>query len=262
MQIVEQQLTHNYITMKSRFIYILTLLLCGVNLYAQENAFFVPNPGTAKWAYEKTDAKGKHISDEYYSVESISGDTVNGSVKLKVKEVMAKAPLDTVTTMVFYRFRNGEFLVDMNAFFEDDILSSLVTEAADSAKTEITEAQKKEAIEELKKHIKVSGDIRGIPQYPQVGNLPDFDCQMKFTFISMKVAGEQRKITGKETIQTPAGTFDCFIMEETITTKVMIHKETERNVSWYAYGIGMVKEATYDKKGKLLSVTTLKWKNW
>ncbi len=248
--------------MRSRIIYILTLLLCGVKLYAQENVFFVPDPGTARWSYQKTDAKGKHISDEYYSVESMSGDAVNGSVKLKVKEVMATTPSDTLTTMVFYRFRNGEFFVDMNAFFEDDILSSFVTEAADSENTEITEEQKKKVIEELKNQIKISGDIKGIPQYPQVGNLPDFDCQLKFTFINMKVAGEQRKITGKEIIQTPAGTFDCFIMEETITTKVMIHKETERNVSWYAYGIGLVKEATYDKKGKLLSVTTLNWKNW
>lgn len=51
-------------------------------------------------------------------------------------------------------------------------------------------------------------------------------------------------------------------MEETITTKAMLQKDVEKTVSWYVYGIGLVKEMTYDKKGKLTSSTTLNWKNW
>jgi hypothetical protein len=80
--------------------------------------------------------------------------------------------------------------------------------------------------------------------------------------MSMKLVGEERRIVGTEKIQTEAGLFDCFIMEETISTKVLMVKETEKIKSWYAYGIGLVKEITYDKHGKLISTMTLNAINW
>ena len=78
----------------------------------------------------------------------------------------------------------------------------------------------------------------------------------------MKVLGQDRKIVGTEKIQTEAGVFDCFIMEETITTKAMMMKDVEKIRSWYAYGIGMVKEVSYDKNGKLTSTIVLNTINW
>ena len=45
-------------------------------------------------------------------------------------------------------------------------------------------------------------------------------------------------------------------------TEIMLMKEVEKVKTWYAYGIGMVKEGTYDKKGKLLSTMVLDSINW
>ena len=45
-------------------------------------------------------------------------------------------------------------------------------------------------------------------------------------------------------------------------TEIMLMKEVEKVKTWYAYGIGMVKEVTYDKKGKLLSTMVLDSINW
>lgn len=39
-------------------------------------------------------------------------------------------------------------------------------------------------------------------------------------------------------------------------------KDVEKIKSWFAYGIGMVKEITYDKHGKLISTITLNKVNW
>ena len=78
----------------------------------------------------------------------------------------------------------------------------------------------------------------------------------------MTVLGKDRRIVGTETIQTAAGTFDCFIMEETLTMKAMMMKEVTKTRSWYAYGIGLVKEISYDKKGRLVSTLTLNEINW
>jgi hypothetical protein len=80
--------------------------------------------------------------------------------------------------------------------------------------------------------------------------------------MSMKVRGEERRIAGTERIQTQAGSFDCFILEETISTKAMMMKDVEKIKSWYAYGIGLVKEITYDENGKLISTMILNEVNW
>ena len=42
-----------------------------------------------------------------------------------------------------------------------------------------------------------------------------------------------------------------------VTSTAMMHKEVTKTVSWYAYGIGLVKQETYDKKGELQSETLL-----
>jgi hypothetical protein len=123
---------------------------------------------------------------------------------------------------------------------------------------DLTDEQMKEVLEELKSRFaKISGEIRGIPRYPKVGKLPDYEFQFKFTIMNLKVIGQERRIVGTERIQTEAGSFDCFILEETISTKAMMMKEVEKIKSWYAYGIGLVKEVTYDKNGKLVSTMVL-----
>ena len=50
--------------------------------------------------------------------------------------------------------------------------------------------------------------------------------------------------------------------EETISTKILMMKDVEKIKSWYAYGIGLVKEITYDKNGKLISSIILNKINW
>lgn len=128
----------------------------------------------------------------------------------------------------------------------------------DLSYADISEAKMKEVIEKTKlEFFTISGEPRGIPRYPKVGKLPDFEFYIKVNIISMKVLGRERKIVGTESLQTPAGLFDCFILEETITTKAMMMNDVAKTRSWYAYGIGLVKEITYDKNGKLISTMTL-----
>lgn len=248
--------------MKLKVLIILVILTCGLCSFAQDKTFFVPKPETARWSYKETDANGKHVSTTIYSVDSMSGDAVNGSVKLSIGAVTAANPSDTLKSFLFYRFKDGECMVDMNAFFEADALAGLVGQAIENESVNASEAEIKAATEEMKKQIKITGEVRGIPRYPKAGDLPDYEFQFKFSIISMSVNGENRRIKGTEQLRTPAGVFDCFVMEETITSKAMMQKDVEKNISWYAYGIGLVKEETYDKKGRLVSTTLLDSINW
>ena len=234
----------------------------SMNVYAQDKVFFVPDPETARWSYLEMDGNGATTATMVYSVESMTGDAVNGSAKVKFERAGKQSSEETIGSFIYYKFKDGEFTIDMNAFFEADVLGEFIDAAADAEGIGASEEEKKKAIEEVKKLIEVSGEVRGIPRYPVIGALPDYEFVFKFSFVSMSVKGTERKISGKEKLTTPAGTFDCFIMEETVTTKAMMQKEVEKTVSWYAYGVGLVKENTYDKKGKLVSTTLLNSINW
>ena len=234
---------------------------------AQNDVYLVSNPQTARWSYIETDSMGKQTLTIYHSIESIEGDGVNGNIKIRVEEVPVAAPKDTAESFMFYRFKNGEFLVDICAGVEDTVfegkLDSIVFNTIKEKYPELSEEQKKDVIDKtIAEFIKISGETRGIPRYPKVGKLPDYDFSIKISLIKMKVQGEDRRIVGRESIQTKAGMFDCFVLEETITTKSMMMKDVEKIKAWYAYGIGLVKEVTYDKNGKLVSTMILNEVNW
>ncbi|MBQ5640114.1 MAG: hypothetical protein IIV12_04340 [Bacteroidales bacterium] len=248
--------------MSRKFYLLLVLLLCGLKMSAQESVFFAPDPANARWSYIEYDADGNQQAVVFQSVEKMEGDAVNGKVRIRLELIKPSAPKDTVKSMVFYRFKDGEYMVDMSALFEEDFLADILESAAKEESEELSEEKKKEAVEAMKNQIKISGEIRGIPRYPKVGKLPDYEFQMKFSIINMKVNGEQRKISRIEKLTTPAGTFDCFVLEETVTTRAMMQKEVEKTISWYAHGVGLVKEASYDKNGKLQSSTVLNSINW
>lgn len=231
------------------------------------DVYLAPNPQTARWSYIETDNNGKQIATIYYSVESIEGNAVNGNLKLRVEEVPFASPKDTTRSFNFYCFKDGEFMVDICSGLEDNLfegqLDSKIRNNINESHPELSEEKKRELFKEVRSQFfKISGETHGIPRYPKVGKLPDYEFYCKVSIISMRVRGEERNIIGKESIQTEAGMFDCFIMEETITTKSMMMKDVERIRSWYAYGIGLVKEMTYDKNGKLISTMILNKVNW
>lgn len=232
-----------------------------------DNVYLAPNPQTARWSYIETDSNGQQIATIYNSVESIEGDAVNGSIKLLVEEVPVASPKDTTRSFDFYCFKDGEFMADVFAGFDYNIfegsLDIRVRDIIQEKYPDLSEEKKTKVLEEVKAELfKMSGGTHGIPRYPKVGKLPDYEFQCKINIISMKVLGTDRRIVGKETIQTKAGTFDCFILEETITIKSMMMKDVEKIKSWYAYGIGLVKEISYDKNGKLISTMILNEVNW
>ncbi len=107
-------------------------------------------------------------------------------------------------------------------------------------------------------HMEVTftGDKMVLPSNLQVGQkLPDAQTVvqaasggvnlLKFTFEIT-----DRTVEAKESVTTPAGTFDCFKVSHSMDVKMMI-KKSFQVTTWYNEKIGMVKQETYDKKGRL-----------
>jgi len=84
-------------------------------------------------------------------------------------------------------------------------------------------------------------------------------CKMNISGIKMNIEVTQvdRKVEKKETITTPAGTFDCYVLNETTKSKTMGANIEINTKTWLAEGVGMIKSETYKKNGNLESRSEL-----
>ncbi len=74
--------------------------------------------------------------------------------------------------------------------------------------------------------------------------------------MTMTVNITDRKVESKETITTPAGSFDCYKIVYTVDTKMLMNMKSS-GVDYIAEGVGMVRNETYNKSGKLTGYSEL-----
>ena len=97
-----------------------------------------------------------------------------------------------------------------------------------------------------------------IPYDLEVGQtLPDAETKTKtgmngMNLMTVTLSISDRKVESKESITTPAGTFECFKITQ-ITKMKTIMAQTFKTEEYYAEGIGMIRTDTFTKNGKLNS---------
>lgn len=102
--------------------------------------------------------------------------------------------------------------------------------------------------------IDVSSDVPLIPARLAVGlELGCGEIKVNMGGIKAKQTITLHKVVGREELTTPAGTFDCYIVEQQYTAKLGFIKAKGSQKIWYARGVGNIKTETYDKRGKLSS---------
>ncbi len=92
-------------------------------------------------------------------------------------------------------------------------------------------------------------------------SLPDANITVSASSNGMKmftmtVFVTNRKVSAKESITTPAGSFECLKISFDIETKMMV-KVQAKAVQWIAEDIGVVKTETFNKKGKMQGYSVL-----
>jgi hypothetical protein len=66
-----------------------------------------------------------------------------------------------------------------------------------------------------------------------------------------------RRVEARESVTTPAGTFDCYKISYDMFSKVSIVKTEGRVLEWYAPNVGLVRSESYNKKNKLMGFNEL-----
>ena len=106
--------------------------------------------------------------------------------------------------------------------------------------------------------VEITGTDLELPNQLEVGmELPDANVQMKMNMGAMNMNMEanttDRRVEKMETVDTPAGSFECYVIYSNTQSKMMMVNKSFPNRVWLAKGVGMVKSESYNSKGKLLS---------
>ncbi len=99
-------------------------------------------------------------------------------------------------------------------------------------------------------NLMTKGDVSTIPPVLKTGmQLPDSEVKLHIDSFNCSLYTSDRKVEGSAQLTTPAGTFDCFIITETQKMKTL-GTQTEKLKTWYAKGIGVVRQEFRNKKGE------------
>lgn len=149
---------------------------------------------------------------------------------------------------------DGRVVFDQS-FFDDDLEPEFRNNSLKMTVT-VKNGKSVSEMDDLTKLMKVqedicSGDASSIPTSLKVGmKIPDGHLEIKAGAVTATIITSERTVADYKKITVKAGTFDAYLIKEKQTTKSMVNKE-EIVESWYAKGIGCIKQEVYNKKGKL-----------
>ncbi len=220
---------------------LISFFLCITFAFTQEcDTYLLLNEG-ASFEYTNFDKKGKALTVGNHKAVSVenAGGVYKSNVKLDVKDLKKG---DTFTMEYDVACENGILSIDMSRFFDSSQLMQY--EGADF-------------------NIDIEGDMLYFPRDLNEGEeLNDGHITIKvnkdgFTFVTMTMTVLNRKVLGKESITTKAGTFDCQKVSYDFESKFGIIKVRGSAVEWYHDNRIIVKSKSFSKKGKLVGSTEL-----
>lgn len=206
-------------------------------ILAQDCKGYLPYDEGTTWEVTNYSAKGKELSKTAFELAMLS--KIDGGLKYTVKMISYDDKGKEVFANSFDSFcKNGKFSIDMSRF-----LTGSSAEMFGGAEVEMDATEME---------------------------MPDMDTpagtQLKDASLTVKMSGgvglsmtinvTDRKVVSKEKVETSAGSFDCIVLTQDVSTKMMI-KIIASSKEWYAEGIGMVASESYNKKGKLTGSSKL-----
>jgi hypothetical protein len=217
--------------MKRLIIFSVLLTFIGSASFAQCEMFDF-REGTS-WQWTNYDKKGKFMGKSMQKIEALTKLSNGFEVTISVVQSDKKGEQIGPFSMDM-ACKDGVVYFDMKKFVPDEYLNDSGSEAT----------------------VEVTGANLEMPINMKAGDyLKDASVSMKIggsgspVGINMTVDIFDRKVIAEENLNTPAGDFDCFVITQTMKTKMMISFQMESK-EWYSQGVGMIKSESY-KKGKL-----------
>jgi hypothetical protein len=223
--------------LKASFIFLAFLVSCSLKSQNCSEAYYVSKVGT-KLTYECKDGKGKLINSQESTVKAIKNTTEGIDITLsstskdgKGKVLSENLEFDVICSNGIIKLR-----------FSDMMMASM--------------SRMKDM------EMEIVGDGVHYPSTLSVGQeLPNGESEIKIktggmTIMTFRQKEISRKVEKKETITTPAGTFECYKILSESEMKLMV-KRKYKSAMWFAKGVGMVKMESYNDKNEIDNVMLL-----
>ncbi len=224
--------------MKKIIIPFLAFLISGFQfINAQDSCSkYYPMVEGSSFQYTMTNKKGKTEGVTDYTITNVSsdGDATTATFEFKFTDEKGKEIFNSDYNISC----SGDGIkIDYNSILPSEMMAQY---------------------EEMGLEMDVTGTDIEIPNDLNVGETledANVSVSMSMSGIKMNISVDQtnRKVEKIESITTPAGTFDCYLITETTTSKTMGAKQEMNNKMWLAEGVGMVKQESYKKNGDLMS---------
>jgi len=209
------------------------LLVVNATVANAQNTFFPTKPGTVL-VYAQKNAKGNIDGYTRMTIKNVEGSGNNMTISYVAESLnknmkpVSNPPMEIPLKVTI---KDGVMILDMKEMFAGQMKDQQI-------KMEIT------------------GVPMELPASLQPGqSLKDAEVTMSIDLVITKMTTTVKitdvKCLAIEDVTVPAGTFTCHKVTQTSSTTVMKKTVTGRTVTWYAPGIGTVKNETYDGKDKL-----------
>lgn len=209
------------------------------SINAQECKGFFPFEPDTKLEMTYYDKKGKVSSSSELTIVDIT--ETDGVVEAEVASVVRDKKGEEVTTGNYrVTCKEGGYEMDFSDMLPPDLLKS-----------------------SYGMELEITGDALEFPNDLSVGKtLNDATTEIEvrssdIKIMTMKFDISNRKVEAKESVTTPAGTFECYKISYDLNSKVSFMKKKYHIIQWIAEGVGVVKDETYGKKNKLVSSSKL-----
>ena len=202
-------------------------------LHAQDcDAFYLLEEG-GTLGYTHYDAKDKEISSSETTVKEVkrSGNAIQAVIGYKMSSKNSKEPMEGLSNVTC---QDGILKMDLSSLLPPQTLQSFGN-----------------------MEVSLSGDGVTLPNSLSEGQkLPDSHNEIKVgtngtTIMTLSFDIVEYEVLARESVTTPAGSFDCYKLSYKMNTKTMLINSSMTVHQWYAKGVGLVKSETYNKKGAL-----------
>lgn len=225
--------------MKTNIISILGAFLFLVNINAQNNCSkYYPMIEGASFEYTNYNKKGKTEGTSSYKVTQVStnGQNTSATMAIDLKDEKGK---EIYKTDYSFTCTGNMVTVDYKSLLPTSML---------------------EQYKDME--IDISGTDLELPNDLSVGKqLSDANVTMKVSMGGMNMNTTvdlvNRSVEKQESVTTPAGTFDCYVIYSDNKIKAVMVKNSFPSRVWFAEGVGMIKQESYNKNGKLIGSTEL-----
>lgn len=205
--------------------------------YAQNCDLYIPFKEGTVLNYTSYNAKGKEIGQSRQTLLSKSEE--NGATNFVVRQENL-SDKDAKPVDLKYSCTGDRFIIDMSSFLDP---------------------KQQESYKDMQ--VDMTFESIDIPSGVTAGTtLKDGNIVIKVVSdspinISTKIYITNRKVNAIETITTPAGSFECIKISQTITTDMGIMKLSFNTIEWLSKNVGSVKSETYNKQNKMVSYQQL-----